>query len=95
MFRNRRRIAAVTVLALLGGGWLGFEQLMPRVPGGFKSGQSRLGWYFASGQWHADARTAAAAAGYMFSPDNEILPATSATNQQVAEVAPATPKPQS
>jgi hypothetical protein len=83
--RNHRRwIAGALLLAVTVGAWAGFDQLMPKVPGGLRNGQSRLGWYLSSGQWHADVRTVASAANYVFSPDNQVLPAeTPVTNHQM------------
>ena len=80
-----RWIGGALLLAVLAGAWAGFDQLMPQVPGGLRSGQSRLGWYLRSGQWHADVRTAIAAADYVFDPANDLLPTVpSATHHQMA-----------
>jgi len=89
MIRNNRRwIGAALILAIATGAWAGFDQLVPQLHGGLRDGQSRLGWYVRSGQWHADMRTAVAAADYVFSPDNQALPTeTPATNNQVAGAA--------
>jgi len=85
--RNHLRwVVGTLILTVTAGAWLGFNQLVPTVPGGLRSGQSRLAWYLRSGQWHADARTAVAAAGYFLNPSNEV-PATDnfSTNNQVAD----------
>jgi hypothetical protein len=87
--RNHTRwIAATFVLAMTTGTWLGLDYVLPNPPGGFSSGQSRLGWYLGSGQWHADVRTLAAMTHFAFYPDNTVLPTTDpATNNKVAGAA--------
>jgi hypothetical protein len=91
--QHRRWIAGTFLVAASVGAWAGFDQLMPKVPGGLANGQSRFGWYVHSGQWHADARTAVAVAQYVFSPDNSVLPTSEpVTNSQVAKTSP-TPLP--
>ena len=81
---KRRWIGGALLLAVAVGTW-GFDQLMPQVPGGLRNGQSRFGWYLRSGQWHADVRTAIAAADYVFDPANDLLPTVpSATHHQMA-----------
>ena len=84
-----RWIAGAFILTVTIGAWAGIDQLMPKMSSGMPGGQSRLGWYLSSGQWHADARTVAAVAHYVFSPDNQDPSTTeSATNSQVAETSP-------
>ena len=87
--QNGRWIASAFILAATIGAWTGFDQLMPKMSSGMPGGQSRLGWYLSSGQWHADVRTVAAVAHYVFSPDNQDSTTTEpATNSQVAETSP-------
>jgi len=81
---HRRRISGALLLALVAGGGVGLDRLMPRLPDGLRS-QSRLGWYLRSGQLQADMRTAVAVADYVFSPDEKFPPMESPANHQVVD----------
>ena len=93
--KRSRWIVALCAVALLAGGVLAFNSILPKSPHGFRGGQSRLGWYVHSGQLQADARTVAAAADFVFSPDNAIPPAhVPVATQQVAGTSSQLPRPQ-
>ena len=68
--------------------WLGLVLVMPLVlaasdylaasdRGGVRVPASRIGWYFRSGQWHADVRSLAAAFRYLMSDDSDTPEAAS------------------
>ena len=84
--QHGRWIASAFILAVAVSAGAALDQLMPKAAARLPGGQSRLGWYFSSNQWRADARTAFAVATYVFSPDNQVpSPTEPATNSQVAK----------
>jgi hypothetical protein len=94
--QNALWIVGLSAAAMLVLGCVVVNQIIPVVPGGLRSGESRLAWYVQSGQWRADVRTASQMAGYMISPDNDIPTGQpDATNHQVVTSPPRSHQPQS
>ena len=65
---RRLALPATLVLGLVLVG-AGFNGLLPKATMHGPGARTRTGWYLASGQWRADARTLSSAVEYVLSPD--------------------------